>query len=414
MPGLSDIDLTAIIDTGLNPEKEFSFLVSFWKTYERLKKVFPMLGHIDLLDEKLIKTWTRFSITGYESKYWKLIYGTETISDNYVAEPERLAIDSFNHALKLYKFPFLRDYFNQRQTSPELQRLALKILKYIDYGGNKNNRLKKSIGSCNMEGLLCYIIMEFERRLACLYTSPIKSSNMPSAADAIDIPTNPSGREIGQEYMTRLSSCQSAIEAVFFVSMAMSKPFVVLKDRLDASATRACISSVLKAFRGQMKPIILSYSVLNYMLRVQDPLRYCGFVKGMQAAYGRDLISQMQPPDEYSFIKSALDQSVEIFTYPRSKRVILPSGEDNSIQYRLRIALSAKLSLEKREFVWGLDELIEEDELLEKYEEFYPQYYERIVKSKENGSSLEHFMLLKDLADDVHECILGMNPDSKY
>lgn len=409
VPGLSDIDLTIIIESGLNREKEFVFLVTFWKSYERLKKFFPMLGQVEVLDEELIKIWTRFTIRGYESKRWKLLYGTETISNNYVAKPERLARDAFNHALNLYRALCLRNIFDQRQASPEIKRLALKILKYIDYGANGNNELEKITDSYTMEELLCRIIMELERRVACLYINSLKSSDARSAIDRIDISVNSLDRDIGQEEMTRLSSCQGAIEAVLLVSMLKLRPFVVLKDGLDASTIKACISAVLAAFRGRMRPIILSSSVFDYLFRVQEPLKYCcGFMKSLHVVtYGRDLFSKMQPPEEDSFIKGALNYSGSIFTSLRSKKVILPSTGDNSIKNTLRIALSAKLSLEKREFVWRMDELFE------KYEKFYPQYYERIAKAKENGAIRERFILLKDLADDVYTYISEIKDENK-
>src|SRR5437016_5956468 len=42
LPGLSDIDLTLVIDSKLTVEREFVFLRSFWKRYKFLKCFFPM------------------------------------------------------------------------------------------------------------------------------------------------------------------------------------------------------------------------------------------------------------------------------------------------------------------------------------------------------------------------------------
>jgi hypothetical protein len=59
VPGLSDIDRTLIIDSGLNIEEEFSFLGLFWNNYDRMKKLFPMLGDIEILNAEHIGTWTK-------------------------------------------------------------------------------------------------------------------------------------------------------------------------------------------------------------------------------------------------------------------------------------------------------------------------------------------------------------------
>src|SRR5262245_1720211 len=41
IPALSDIDLAVIIDSKLTIDEEVSFLNSFWKNHDRIKKLFP-------------------------------------------------------------------------------------------------------------------------------------------------------------------------------------------------------------------------------------------------------------------------------------------------------------------------------------------------------------------------------------
>jgi len=48
VPALSDIDLALITDSKLSTEEEFSFLNSFWNHHDRIKKLFPMLGEIEI------------------------------------------------------------------------------------------------------------------------------------------------------------------------------------------------------------------------------------------------------------------------------------------------------------------------------------------------------------------------------
>ena len=50
-PGLSDIDLTVIIDQRVARAEEFAFLAAFWKRIGLLQRVFPMLGEIQILSE---------------------------------------------------------------------------------------------------------------------------------------------------------------------------------------------------------------------------------------------------------------------------------------------------------------------------------------------------------------------------
>ncbi len=51
IPAVSDIDLTVIIDGSLTELQEYNFLKSFWKKFERLKKIFPMIGEVDIMNE---------------------------------------------------------------------------------------------------------------------------------------------------------------------------------------------------------------------------------------------------------------------------------------------------------------------------------------------------------------------------
>ncbi|HSP87129.1 MAG TPA: hypothetical protein VLN45_03295, partial [Ignavibacteriaceae bacterium] len=66
VPGISDIDLTIIIDGNLSKENNYLFLQLFWKKFEKVKKFFPMLGEADIINDLEIKNWTKFSIRGYE------------------------------------------------------------------------------------------------------------------------------------------------------------------------------------------------------------------------------------------------------------------------------------------------------------------------------------------------------------
>ena len=56
VPGLSDIDFTLIVDANLNRADEFYFLQKFWRRYSSLKTVFPMIGEVDILTERHVRS----------------------------------------------------------------------------------------------------------------------------------------------------------------------------------------------------------------------------------------------------------------------------------------------------------------------------------------------------------------------
>jgi len=115
VPGLSDIDLTVIIDSRLNSDQEYYFLKSFWGKFHSLKKFLPIIGEVDIIDRENIDSWTKFTVRGYESRFWKLVYGTETVKSNYIVNQERLALDSLNHAITNYTGQFLPKFYSNEK-----------------------------------------------------------------------------------------------------------------------------------------------------------------------------------------------------------------------------------------------------------------------------------------------------------
>ncbi len=54
IPGSSDIDLTVAIHAGIALDDEYRFLGEFWRDYDRLRRRYPMIGEVDLVDEREI------------------------------------------------------------------------------------------------------------------------------------------------------------------------------------------------------------------------------------------------------------------------------------------------------------------------------------------------------------------------
>ena len=78
VPALSDIDLTIVIDDALRLDEEYAFLHSFWKAHKRLKRLFPMLGEIEIFNVSELRSfvslgsWGTSPTRGKESTVKKL------------------------------------------------------------------------------------------------------------------------------------------------------------------------------------------------------------------------------------------------------------------------------------------------------------------------------------------------------
>src|SRR5437870_844366 len=164
-PGLSDIDLTVIVDSRLTIDEEFAFLRSFWKRYDRLRNFFPMLGEVEILNIEQLKTWTRFGLRGYQAPRWKLLYGTETARNQYQGDNRRLTKDRVDDALSFYQGYFREKFTVQKQTSylvsVELKRISEKIFRCLN-SMNPNGLREVQDMDCDNVDLLHRILHCFE------------------------------------------------------------------------------------------------------------------------------------------------------------------------------------------------------------------------------------------------------------
>src|SRR5579862_7693821 len=70
IPGVSDIDLAVVWRGARRHEVD-----NFYKRYDRLRSYFPMLGEIEMLDERHMDARTSHAIDGLESNSWLKLAG---------------------------------------------------------------------------------------------------------------------------------------------------------------------------------------------------------------------------------------------------------------------------------------------------------------------------------------------------
>ncbi len=413
VPGISDIDLTIIIHSKLTVEEEFYFLNSFWKNHDRLKKLFPMLGEIDILNEEHIGSWTKFGMQGYESNNWRLVYGIETVKSNYIVDLKRLAIDSLNYALTYYLGYFLRKFY--KQESPhyialqELHRLVFKILRYADYFAIQSSNKNKTDGLlADKTDMLCCILNGLEKRIQH-FTPPDNQATL--RIDAKDWLNGVSQKVAFDDHtsdMRELASHYSALEGIF---MAYKRNFIVLKNGLDTAVMKGHIDTIRGVFVQKVAmPAIVSSHIFEYILRFYDPFLYTHLISYGKVVNGKDLLSEIQPPDMYIFIKKVIEQTTNVLTFPQSRALISPLNRhwtlERELESMVERSLCVKLYLEKG----GIKPLY--SELLGETQKHYPDDYKKLHELKRNTSCSrdrflirEAFRLLKSIANDIHKSI---------
>jgi hypothetical protein len=411
--GISDIDLTIVIDSKLTVEKEFYFLNSFWKNYDQLKKLFPMLGEIDILNEEHIGSWTKFGMQGYESSNWRLVYGTETVKSNYIVDPKRLAIDSLNYALTCYLGYFLRKFYKQEQphyiTLKELHRLVFKILRYTDYFTIQSSNKYKTEGRfADKTDMLCCILNGLEKRIQHFIPPDNPAALRRDAKDWLNGISQKVAFDDHISDMKELASQYATLEGIF---MSYRRNFIVLKNGLSTAVMKDHIDTIRQVFVQKIAmPVIASSCIFEYILRFYDPFLYTNLISYGKIVNGKDLLSEIQSPDMYIFIKKVIEQTTNVLTFPQSRALISPSSRnwilERELESMVERSLFVKLYLEK-----GIIKPLY-SELLDETQKHYPDDYKKLNELKKNtscsrdGSLIrEAFSLLKGIANDIHKSI---------
>lgn len=420
VPAISDIDLTVIIDHKLTVEAELAFLYSFWKRYDALKKLFPMLTDISVLNNEDVSSCTKFTILGYESTGWRLVYGAEAVEGNYVTSSSRIAEDSLNHSLLCYLNLFLKRLYKREQptrlVAQEMQRLTSKILRYANYLEPDHCNAEVDSRVLDPADMLFSIIRAFEKRVR----------------DCPALWSSGNSVEGGREWLTDFASRDVFLETHALTLEELSHPFngiesiyvshdnniIVLKDGLDASAVRRCAEIAVRSLRDY-KPAIVTRSMFEYMVRFYNPFLYTHLVLCRKVAFGHDLLPDIEPPELHLFIRRVLEQTPNVLTLLRSRELIAPTNSDwfaeKSLESLVERALCIKLYLENRVISPWHSELVTE------CQRYYPQHCEKLREiigsvgyASASSLSREAFRLLRRLGDDIHDCLTISRVDQEH
>jgi hypothetical protein len=135
IPGSSDIDTLLVVDA-VAPENELEMLLQLKAMYRKVKKVFPVIGEMQIVTEKELNNYfTSGDMRAWEAgKNWKLLAG-ENISraSCYQYQSGKYEADIFTELLHSYKI-LCNVYFNRESyvnAKPLFVKSFIDILRYI-------------------------------------------------------------------------------------------------------------------------------------------------------------------------------------------------------------------------------------------------------------------------------------------
>ncbi len=287
-----------------------------------------------------------------------------------------------------------------------MQRIATKVLRYSN---NQNNGKKVDyIKSNSRADMLCCVIKGLEESIKDLTPSSIPTNfeNGEKWLDDIDF------YNVTFEHQTfELNELTVHSKAIKSTLLSYTKNFIVLKDGLYAGIMNDCLNSIRQVFAKQdINPIIVCSSTFKYMLLFYNPFIYTELIDKRSVPLGMDLLPDIQPPERYFLIKSLVEQTTNVLTFPQDQTLFSPINLNRFVENRLdditNRFLFLKLYLEK-----GLIKP-RYNECLAECRKHYPNYYKKISELKMctenigNGSlSQELFRIFKGMANDIHSSI---------
>ena len=410
IPAISDIDLTVVIDSKLPAAQEFLFLRSFWQRYCGIKKLFPMIGEVEILNDEQLGTWTKFGVRAYEAPGWRLVYGAEESRGGYIPVPVKLTRDYLNYALWIYLRYFVEFFVSQKESpylvSQDLRRLQSKILRCLD----SRNRAVTGKGACdplspgtgNVE-VFSQVLNSLDEEIRRFNADGIPTANAERPADLE--PADPLLHHDEPLDLSGLARLDGAIKSVIVNSF--NKIFVVLETAPDAPTLKKCLEALTRVFpEKNPMPVIVSASMFEYMLRHYEPFEYAPFIRRRKVLLGEDLLSNIQAPSRDSFADFLLGRVPNLLTFPRSHAVISgyapTSFRIRELEGAVEQCLLVRLYLEKGVVQPWYHELRTE------CEKCYPEQFMalRVLKeSRDANLAQQWFGLLRGLSNDVHDCL---------
>lgn len=389
VPGISDIDLTVLFEPGRTVEEEFRFAVSFWNRVQQLKRYFPMLGDIDLLDSKQISSWTRFTIRGKEAASWRLIFGVGNLEINSNTTAEEDSMNSLNHAL-LYYFNFFVKRFLTLPRNPitvmELARISKKVMRYANIGASFETEH-------DLSEILCALIAGLDKQLEA-FVLPPDPPIQTQIAPAMRIPP-PDLKSVA----AALGPFQSFIQSIY---LSEQRNIVVLARHVSPRELDECIAAWKRqpALSSNSSVHIVTFRMFEYLLRFYDPFFYTHLMQNRTLAFGNDAFEQIAAPSIGAFKRCVLDQTVTILPFPTSRTFITC---DNSKWHKgfevyswLERCLRLKLFLEH-----GLIPPVHAESLRQS-RNHYQSYFSEYQMLTEFFSKSSLFALFRKLTHEVH------------
>ncbi len=328
VPGLSDIDLTVVIDD-VGAAGDAALTRAIWTEYGRLKRAFPMLGELAILPRRALGAWSRFGITGHEVGTWIALVGPRVGALDYHANPLRVRVDAANHALLFFTDVLLPRYVGGSWQTPvgrrAVVRIADKVRRYARQAAadvDGPTRMPEPPGAAVARALLT---LDAAVRTADFDGVWADAAAGVAPADTGRVPSGEPRDVPGAEHLL------SSIMRVYGTTIA------VVRAGLAEDQVAVCLGRLAKHLGADRRLLVVTPAVLEHLLRHQDPFLYTALQASGEAIVGGDALLP-RPPHARAFDHAVLLQAQNVLSAARSYGVA--SGDDRARVSGVELALA--------------------------------------------------------------------------
>ncbi len=330
VPALSDIDFMVVIDSGAIDDDEFAQLQNFWRQFASLKKLFPMIGEVEILTERHIRSWIEFGFTGHMAPNWRLLKGTASIPQNGAPDAQRFARDCRHYTLHWMEWYsrsyFARKFFARDENSAllrhDLARLGSKVFRSLQHITADRGKYDRWEETCRDEHELCArVIAAMEAAIGSAGTEdpPRETASERAQWNAqFAVERHPALEQSALDQSV-FAPWGNLIESVLVDFN--EQIYLIFRDSLTVESVAACLAALRHPVGSAAKSVtVVSRTVFTYMLREYLPFEYVHLLRHRKLAFGADIILEIAPPPRSAFAEFLLGQVPNVLGFAQSRQ----------------------------------------------------------------------------------------------
>jgi hypothetical protein len=295
VPGISDIDLTVVFRNASAPDLDL-----FHERYDRLRTVFPMLGELELFEERHVTAWTARGYAGGRARHWRRVGGGHRLQVCYRGN-ERL--DRLRHAIAIYRYNLFPLFSHAAKADLTVQRGVAKLFRLFD---------KPPPSASDPAQLLAACLRELSDQVASV---PVDHQAAPL------------------DYVTLLGDFASAGRPA---DARTSARCTALLGRGDDDIPRYALVSTgtTELDRELVGTIVMDLPVFRFYLCHVDPLEYLGLLRARTTFRGPDVLATPFPLSRRMLRDAVRHYAVQMLTFPYRRELgAMDAGEFRDLFY---------------------------------------------------------------------------------